>query len=62
MNPRFKNLNETQKKQYTDGKVFTICYSKKAAINYYWDLLPNQIPDNDVSITFLIEHVLIEHV
>ena len=47
-NPRRKSLNETQKKQYSDGEVFTICYSKKATINYYWDLLPTQLPDDDV--------------
>ena len=46
--PRHAQFNETQKKQYTENGIFTVCFSKKASVNYYWDLLPNQVQEDEV--------------
>ena len=47
-NPKAREWNETTQKQYGDNRVFNISWSRKSQINYYWDLLPNQLDDEVV--------------
>ena len=46
--PKARDWNETTRKQYADNRVFNILWSRKAQLNYYWDLLPNQLGDEEM--------------